>query len=365
MSIPYYMPVRLFWGRDCLKNSIYPFSQLGKKALLVTGRRSAEKSGALADIKNVLKKNSVAVVHYSEVTENPEITTVQEAADLFKNEQCDFIVGIGGGSPIDAAKAVAVAVYNGLNAREVYQVDKIQGTVPLIAVPLTSGTGTEVTPFSVLSDEEKGNKAGFGHDAMFPLLSFCDPLYTLTVPPEVTRDTGLDALSHLLEGVFSAKRNPVTYPLIRQGVREILNGLETAVKNGSHEPSRTRLMMASLWGGMVIAQSGTTLQHAIGYPLTVEYGVSHGRANGLVLKQICELYEPFVSSELHKVFGLETGAIMEDVKNFSAKFDLKGDLSVDETKISSMAERVMNARNMANNPCSVKQSEIEALYRSL
>ena len=360
-----YMPVRLFWGRNCLKENTYSISELGQKALIVTGRHSAEKSGALEDMKTVLKKSGVSFIHFNEVTENPLVKTVQKAVDLCIREKCDFIVGIGGGSPVDAAKAVAVAVFNKMKARDVYDVRRIQGALPLVTVPLTSGTGTEATPFSVLTDEENGKKAGFGHDAVFPRVSFCDPAYTITVPPVVTRDTGLDALSHLLEGVFSTKRNVILYPLIRQGVLDIMQWLDKAIEDGNNLEARSRLMMASLWGGIVIAQTGTTLQHAIGYPLTVRYGVSHGRANGLVLSAIYRLYYPAVKDALHRVFGSDTISLGDRLNDWLSLFELTESLSISEESIPDMAREVMSARNMANNPLSVNQSDIEALYRTL
>ncbi|HAE86556.1 TPA: alcohol dehydrogenase [Candidatus Marinimicrobia bacterium] len=365
MIMSSFMPVRLFWGRNCLTESTYPLNQLGRKALIVTGRHSADKSGALNDVQTVLKNSGVSYVHFNQVTENPLVKTVQEAADLCMEEYCDFIIGIGGGSPIDAAKAVAVAVFNKMKAGDVYDVRRIQGALPLVAVPLTSGTGTEATPFSVLTDERNGKKAGFGHDSMFPRVSYCDPAYTRTVPPIVTRDTGLDALSHLLEGVFSAKRNVTLYPLIRQGVLDIMQWLEYAMEDGNDLEARSRLMMASLWGGMVIAQTGTTLQHAIGYPLTVRYGVSHGRANGLVLSAIYRLYYPAVKNALHQVFGADASSLGDRLDNWLASFALTESLTIPRENIPDMAREVMGARNMANNPLSVNPSDIEGLYHTL
>jgi len=364
MMMSSFMPVRLFWGRNCLKDSTYPFNQLGRKALIVTGRHSADISGALKHVQTVLKKAGVSYVHFNQVPENPPLKTVQDAADLCVEENCDFIMGIGGGSPVDAAKAVAVAVFNKMNAHDVYDVRRIQGALPLVAVLLTSGTGTEATPFSVLTDEENGKKAGFGHDSMFPRVSFCDPAYTRTVPPIVTRDTGLDALSHLLEGVFSTKRNVTLYPLIRQVVLDIMQWLEHAMKNGNDLEARARLMMASLWGGILIAQTGTTLQHAIGYPLTVRYGVSHGRANGLVLSAIYRLYYPAVKNALYQVFGPDASSLGGRLDDWLASFELTESLTLSRENISDMVQEVMSARNMANNPISVNPSDIETIYQT-
>ncbi|HDT12231.1 MAG TPA: iron-containing alcohol dehydrogenase [Candidatus Marinimicrobia bacterium] len=362
---PFYMPVQVFFGYGCLKKTTFNFKSAGRKALIVTGRHSAELSGALQDMKDIFEDQGVEFCHFDQVTENPLVKTVQCAVDLFKSESCDFIVGIGGGSPIDAAKAVSVVAYNCLNARDVYEISRIKGAYPIVAIPLTSGTGTEVTPFSVLSDDEKGKKAGFGHVSLFPVVSFCDPVYTLTVPPVVTRDTGLDALSHLIEGIFSDKRDPVTYPLIDKGLRAIVKNLPLAIEDGSNLELRSELMMASLWGGMVIAKSGTTLQHAIGYPLTVRYGVSHGRSNGLFLSQILDLFYPALEIHFEKALGSDYQEVLREVKKLIVSFDLTGNLKLDETRLPDMTREVLGARNMANNPLSVNASDIMDLYKKL
>lgn len=362
---PFYIPVRVYFGNGCLKKSQYNFMSAGHKALIVTGRHSAQLSGALQDMMDVFNDQGVKFCHFDQVTENPLVKTVQSAVDLFHSESCDFIVGIGGGSPIDAAKAVSAAAYNHLNAYDVFDISRIKGAFPIVAVPLTSGTGTEVTPFSVLSDDEKGKKAGFGHESIFPVVSFCDPAYTLTVPPVVTRDTGLDALSHLIEGVFSDKRDPVTYPFIDKGIRAIIKSLPLVIKDGSDFEQRSELMMASLWGGMVIAKSGTTLQHAIGYPLTVRYGISHGRANGLVLSQILDLFYPALENHFKNALGADCSYVLQDVKNLIGSFNLITDLKLDESRFPEMTDDVLGARNMANNPISVNASDIIKLYQKL
>ncbi len=363
--MPYYIPVRVYFDHGCLKNSNFNFKTLGHKTLIVTGRHSAELSGALQDMKDVLTKNGIEFCQFDQVKENPLVKTVQSAVDLFNRESCDFIVGIGGGSPIDAAKAVAVAAYNHLNAQNVYDISKIKGAFPIVAVPITSGTGTEVTPFSVLSDDEKDKKAGFGHESMFPVVSFCDPGYTLSVPPIITRDTGLDALSHLIEGIFSDKRDPVTYPLIDKGIRTIVKNLPRVIQDGSNLELRSELMKASLWGGIVIAKSGTTLQHAIGYPLTVRYGISHGRTNGLVLSQILDLFYPALESSFKCALGSDWKKVLQDVKKLIASFDLKENLNLDQTHFPEMTQDVLGARNMANNPICVNASDIIGLYQKI
>ena len=261
---------------------------LGKKALLVTGKNSAQKCGALADVQKVLAELKIDSVLYDKVSENPVLETIIDGAEFFTKNNCDFLIGIGGGSPIDAAKAIALTAANKLDINSIYDTSAFKKTYPLVAIPTTSGTGTEATQYSVLTDAATQKKAGFGHDLAFPVLALVDPKYTLTLSQSVTLNTGIDALSHLLEGIYSNKRSPLLYPLICQGISLIYNNLSNVLDNPSDLDGRTALSQASLYGGITIAHTSTTLQHSIGYPLTSVLGVPHGLANGIVMQQIMD-----------------------------------------------------------------------------
>ncbi len=361
----FYMPTKVLFGYNCVNENKELLRCLGTNALIVTGKSSAIKSGALEHITSILKENNTEFVIYDKIRENPTLESVQEGRYICKQNKCDFIIAIGGGSPIDAAKAIAILAKNNIRLRDIFNPSFYNSALPLVAIPTTSGTGTEATPYSVITDESSGKKAGFGSPVNFPDLSFCDPSYTSSMSPKVTRDTGIDALSHLLEGLYSNKREKLTYPLIHKGIKLIIDNLEIAINEPDNLEAREAMMQASLYGGMVISHSSTTLQHSIGYPITTVYGVSHGLANGIFMKPMMELYYPYLKAELDELFQ-NISISKEQFYDWLDKFNLSAvDMIITEEFIKHRAPEVMDSRNMALNPLDVKREQIEKLYRDL
>ncbi|HQC31454.1 MAG TPA: iron-containing alcohol dehydrogenase, partial [Candidatus Cloacimonas sp.] len=299
----FYCPTRIIFARNAVQKAKDHIASLGKRALIVTGKNSAEQSGALADVISVLTESGISYVLFDSITENPSLDIVMEGKSAFLQNECDFVIGIGGGSPIDSAKAISLASANSLGRDELYNTSAFKKAYPVLAIPLTAGTGTEVTQYSVLSDPLTKKKAGFGSDLAFPVLAVLNPKYTLTLPPKVTLHTALDALSHLLEGLYSNQRSPVVYPFIYKGIASIMKFLPLVLSQRENYLAREELMRDALYGGMVIAQGSTTLQHSIGYPLTSFYNIPHGLANAMVMEDIMELYYPAVHQELDDLFS--------------------------------------------------------------
>ncbi len=358
----YYMPVELHFGRNCIMEKRLNIKNIGSNPLIVTGSSSAITSGALSSVETALSDLKVSYTIYSDIQENPKIESINKGARVFKDNNCDYIIGIGGGSPIDAAKAISIVAANNLQGDEIYQPEKISKAFPIMTIPTTSGTGTEATQYSVITSNKK--KAGFGSSLIFPKISFLDPTYTITMPKTVTRDTAIDALSHLLEGLYSTKRCPLVYPLILSGVRIIYLTLEQTLHEPENYEYRKQLMIASLYGGMVIAQSGTTLQHSIGYPLTTEFGLSHGMANGVVMKQIMEINYPTVKNELDLLFS-HLNITKNKFYDWLESLGLNTSLNLNDNFINIAAKQIYHSRNMALNPKTVTLREIENLLASI
>jgi alcohol dehydrogenase class IV len=360
----HYLPTRIIYGDKALnKGSVY-LKNLGKKALLVTGKHSAIACGAQEDILSELKTLNIEWALFNSVPENPDLQIIMQGVKAFTDNHCDFIIGIGGGSPIDAAKAIALTAANGLDIDNIYNTAAFKSTYPVVAIPTTAGTGTEATQYSVLTDTEKHKKAGFGHDLAYPALSLVDPHYTLSLSKEITINTSIDALSHLLEGLYSNKRTPLIYPLIYQGIKLIYTNLTYVLSNLTDYTGREALMHASLYGGITISHTSTTLQHSIGYPLTSVYNIPHGLANGIVMKDILELYYPAVKHELDELFAYLSISKSEfydwlDAFEMSSKVKLTPDFI--ETKI----PEVLASRNMANNPFEIKAEDIRRIYHNI
>jgi len=360
----HYLPTRVIFGEKAVRKAFVYLNPIGSKALLVTGKNSAKASGALDDVLNVLSTLKIEYHIFDKVTENPVLETILKGAEVFKQSSCNFLIGIGGGSPIDAAKAISLAAANNLDYEHIYDTAAFKQSYPLVAVPTTAGTGTEVTQYSVLTDAKTLKKAGFGHDLAFPALALVDPQYTLSLSGDTTLNTAIDALSHLLEGIYSNKRMLLIYPLIYKGIALIYSNLRRVLNNPSDLQGRTALMQASLYGGIAISHTSTTLQHSIGYPLTSCFNVPHGLANGIVMKQMMDLYYPYVSIELDDMFTY-LGISKNDFYNWLDSFEMKFAGSLTDDFIDAKIPEVLASRNMANNPFTATADDIRNLYLSL
>ncbi len=274
------IPTRILFSRGAVRNNAEAL-RLGTRAFVVTGKSSGRLSGALNDVERELDALHIAYETFEGVGNNPQVEQCRELGARARAFRADFIIGIGGGSPIDAAKAVAVFAATDIEPEMLFQ-NKYEHVLPIAAVPTTSGTGSEVTPWSVLTWNKVETKQSFGGIKTFPRVALLDPSYTESLSPSVTLDTAFDAFSHCLESVISTKASPVTdalnfYALSRFG--KLIKPLE----HGEHSSIRDELMLVSLLGGIAIANTGTTLMHAMGYPLTYFKNVPHGRANAYVL----------------------------------------------------------------------------------
>ena len=360
----FHLPTRIFFGSGALQEASDHIFKLGSKALLVTGKHSAKASGALDDVTKLLQGFAIPFAHFDQVPQNPDLDTIMAGAQLLRQEQCDYVIAIGGGSPIDAAKAMALVAANSLQRSQIYRIELFQNALPLIAIPTTSGTGSEVTQYSVLTNPDTGIKAGFGHDLAFPRLAICDPVYTHSLDCEVSLNTALDALSHLLEGIYSNKRQALADPLIHGGARDIFANLKAVLENPAHISGREKLMRASLYGGITIAQGSTTLQHSLGYPLTSKFGTPHGLSNALVMLPVMKLFAPARKAELDALFA----ALNTDMDGFAAwleSLNLPPAPVLEDEFIAKSVQEVLGSRNMANNPLEVSAEQIRRIYQEL
>ena len=284
MELNFYMPVRVYAGKNVVGNHAAEIAACGKKALIVTGRHSAFANGSYDDVQKVLEERNIPSVLFSEVEENPSTETVMKIRDLGLQEGVDFVIGIGGGSPLDAAKAAALMMAHPDEGEDMlYRAGGNSSCLPVIAIPTTCGTGSEVTAVSVLTDHKRRTKGSIPYK-IWPALALIDGTYLSNSPLAVIRNTSKHALCHLLESAFSAKRTEFSKMPVLAGLakwRETKNVLD-----GSHEPSDEdfeKLMLSSAFAGMAIAQAGTSLPHALGYIVTYDTGLPHGPACGYFL----------------------------------------------------------------------------------
>lgn len=308
----FYMSTKVIYGENVVSNSGELISSLGKKALLVTGRNSAKISGAYKDVTEVLNKYKVEYCIFDQVEENPSIETILIGEEIGKLENMDFVIAIGGGSPLDAAKAISVMVKSKCTIDEVFTKKNLQFH-PIVAIPTTAGTGSEVTPYAIIVDENAGTKKGIA-TAVYPKIAFLDVKYTMSLSEKVTLDTAVDALSHIIEGYLTSRANIFSDALGEKAL-SLFSECKDELKVGAFTKEvREKLLLASNFAGMQIAQSGTSIPHLLGYQLTVHKGITHGRANGILMVEYLKLYKnKFKILKLLKILGFNN---IEEFKTY-------------------------------------------------
>ncbi len=280
------MPTRLYEEKGCVINHSKDIAVYGDTALIVTGRRSSKINGSLNDVRSALEKEKITYIIFDEVEENPSVETVMKATTIGIDNKVDFVIGLGGGSPIDAAKAIAIMVANPDETSD-YLYENIDAyklkALPIIAVPTTCGTGSEVTGVAVLTVHSKRTKASLPH-RVFPKLALLDAEYLKETPKSIIKSTAIDALGHLIESYINTTSTEYSRIFVRQGLS--LWAKCKPVLADEKEPDQDdfrNLLNASTMGGMAIAHTGTTIPHSLSYSVTYELGVPHGIAIGYFL----------------------------------------------------------------------------------
>ncbi len=307
-SMTSYMPTRLLTGRDCVKNAGAYLKPLGKRCLVVTGRHSARACGALADVTAVLEEAGIDWCLFDGIGQNPLFVDCQAAAEKAVDWGAAFILGIGGGSPLDAAKCIAVLTANpGMGAEAFYAIAWNHAPLPVVAVGTTAGTGSEVTPIAVITSPE-GRKKSARSDLLYPVLSLGDAKYTQTLSNEVTRSTAIDAFSHCVESYFGRTANQLSRDYAVCGLRLLLEVFRRTPVEGYGSLSaeeREDLYNASVYGGLAINLTGTALPHAMGYLLTEQRGIPHGIA--------CAIYQPAFFDHNSRVMPELTAQFLQEI----------------------------------------------------
>lgn len=286
MSFHYYMPTRILFGKGAL-NKLHDQKLPGSRALIViSAGQSIKKHGYLARLEEQLEKAGVTHVLFDKILPNPIKDHVMEGAALAKEQKCDFVIGLGGGSSIDSAKSIAVMAVN-----EGDYWDYISGgtgkgkpvpsePLPVIAITTTAGTGTEADPWTVITNGEE--KIGFGYDRTFPVLSIVDPELMMSVPADLTAYQGFDALFHSTEGYLNKTANEMSDLFALKSISLIGRSLAKAVKDGNDEEARAHVALANTLAGIVESTSGCISEHSIEHAMSAyHYQLPHGA--GLIM----------------------------------------------------------------------------------
>ena len=373
IAFKYFLPVNIEFGSGKVAKSGEMTKQYGKKALIVTGHSSAKKSGLYDKVKDSLKAEGIDSVLFDKVAQNPLTTTAAEGAAFAKDNGCDVVVAIGGGSIMDCAKAIAfLAVNDGDVSDYIFGKKASDTALPIILIPTTCGTGSEGNGIAVLTNPDNGDKKSLRCNAIVAKVSIVDPECMMTMPKHVLASVGFDALCHNMESYTSKIAQPFTDALSLYAVDLIAHNLVDVYKGTGSKDSWEKITLASTIGGMVINTTGVTLAHGMEHPASGLKDVVHGKGLAALTPTIIEdSYQgaPEKFAKLAKLFGGEkaedlAGKVRELLEDIELTCTLS-DLGIEEKDIPWMAENCMkvSAHSIANNPVVFSQEEIAEIYK--
>ena len=284
MSFNFTCAPRTIFGEGALETAAPYIVDFGKKALIVTGK-IITKTGLAAKVQDVLSVRGISSVVFNDLPGEPDDKMIDAALSVFKSEKCDFIIGLGGGTPLDTAKAVAaMAVLPGKLSD--YTGKEMSGDfAPLVLIPTTAGTGSEATKFFVYTDTATDAKLLMKGDALLPKLAVIDFTYTISSPVSITVATGMDALTHAVEAYTSKKANPVTDIYCLDAIKRIFKYLPAAAKDGNDRTAREQMALAAYEAGVCINNSSVTLVHGMSRPIGALFHVPHGISNAMLITE--------------------------------------------------------------------------------
>lgn len=374
MQFSYYLPVNIVFGCGEVQNVGALTAPYGKKALIVTGHSSAKKSGLYDKVKNALSAKGVDSVLFDKVAQNPLTTTAEAGAAFARENGCDVVVAIGGGSIMDCAKGIAFLAVNEGDVNDyIFNRKTSDKALPLILIPTTCGTGSEGNGFAVLTNPNNGDKKSLRTSAIVAKVSIVDPECMMTMPKKVLASVGFDALCHCMEAYTSKIGQPFTDALSLYAIRltaenlvNVYTGKDTSLA------AWEKLTLASTIGGMVIHTAGVTLPHGMEHPASGLKNIVHGHGLAALTPVLLEASwkgAPEKYTDIAKALGGEHASdcavlIRQLLKQIDLDVSLS-DLGITESDVPWMAENCMkvSAAGVANNPVVFTQDEIAQLYR--
>lgn len=352
----------------------------GSKVFLVADP-GLKNAGIITQVTSVLKKKKIPYMLYDKVVPEPGLKLADQGAKLAKKEKADCVVGIGGGSALDIAKAVSILLTNGGKAEDYLGLDKIKlPGVPKIMVPTTAGTGAEVTFTAVFINEKTNSKGGMNGDPLYPDAAILDPVLTLSLPPHVTAATGIDAFTHALEAFVSTQAHAISDMYAMEAMALISNNLGAAYANGTNIEARSAMLMGSLLGGKALATAGVGLVHAMAYPLGGMFNTAHGLANAVLLPYVVEyniIGNPLKFATIAEIMGYETEGLplreagqlaVEAIHQLNADVGIPGSLEslgIPADRIPEMAKIALTVtRPVENNPRKPTLDDVISIYEA-
>ena len=382
MAREFIVPGQIITGSGALTMAEETLKGLGKKALIVTDKVMIQ-LGNCAKVETALKNQGIDYAIYSEIVGEPTDTMIENGLKVYKENGCDFLVALGGGSPIDSMKAIGSLVVNGGNISD-YMGKVIDVEMPpLVAIPTTAGTGSEATQFTIITDTKKDIKMLLKGKVLMPKLAIIDPQFTMTAPPKITAATGLDALCHAVEAYTSRKAQTLSDSFAMSAVKRIFKSLPVAFKDGKNEEARIQMSVAALEAGIAFNNASVTIIHGMSRPICALFHVAHGLSNAMLMKECLGFalegaYDRF--ADLGRAIGVADAtdedkaaaekflsAIEEIVKELETP--TLAEFGIDKEEffkvIDKMAYDAMDSGSPQNTMREVSEEQVKQIYRNL
>jgi alcohol dehydrogenase class IV len=379
----FYAPGKIIFGPGGLSQVGAEAKRLGSKVLVVLGRSAMRKSGALDRLIHLLKENNLEHIIYENIPSDPTLETVDTGTSFARKEICDLIIALGGGSVLDTGKAISAMV---TNEGSVADYQEIEGKgrkfktkpIPFIAIPTTSGTGSEATKNAVITNTKLGLKKSIRDLCLIPEVALVDPELTLSLPPHITAICGGDALTQCIESYLGKKSQEITDALALHAIGLIGKSLVKAVKEGKNLEARKDIAIAALLSGLCLSNSGLGAAHALSHPLGVYYKIPHGLSCAVLLPYVMEYNLPVVTKKLVKIAQSlgedisllsETEAAqkaVEKIKEVLSQAGIKCNLSEWGIKEKDFSQLIKGAKggSLNNNPRDTSDEDlVELLYK--
>ena len=382
MAYQFTLPRNVLIGKNALETSEKAIKALGKKAFVVSGK-IVTKAGIVATLTDYLEQWGIEYVVFNDITGEPTDQMIEAGVKAYKETGCDFLIAIGGGSPLDSVKAIAaMTVLSGRISD--YLGIEIEGEFPsMVLIPTTAGTGSEATKFTVITDTEKDVKMLLKGNALLPDLAVIDPTFTLTSPPDITAATGMDALTHAIEAYTSRKGSTLTDIYALSAIKRIFRYLPISYSDGSDETAREEMQLAAFEAGVSINNASVTLVHGMSRPIGANFHVPHGISNAMLIKVCLEYaldgcYERF--GKIAREIGVADSTVRDEVaaRAFLAELDkLCNHCNIPtlkeygiqkeefDARVEKMAQDAMNSGSPSNTIKEITKEAIIKLYFKL
>lgn len=362
-----YNPTRILFGAGVTQNLGQVLADAGYAKALLIADPFMVTSGKAQELIDRSSGRLVGV--FSQIDPNPTIHNVNGALKMARDLDIDAIVALGGGSALDAAKATAAGLGSNLSGEQLVTGSAVTKALPLVAIPTTAGTGSEVTPVSILSWPEESIKFPLGSPLLYPALALVDPSYVYTAPASVIAASGVDVISHCLDAISSTRATPLSDSNAVHGARLAFANLERAVNEKAPE-AIDAMMLASLVAGLAFSQTGTTGSHAASYFLTSQYGIAHGEATAFTQDawiQINAKARPQINALLAQIGFKDAADAAAQFNRLKKQIHLRttlGELGIPADDINLIAQKTLEANNWPNNVARLNQEEVEEIFRA-